>query len=506
MISQSRYINIVSGVGAGQSVAERKLIMRCVTNNTLVPPGLVMEFSSADAVLSYFGSTSEEYKRAAAYMGFVSKNTTSPSLISFSRWVQSAIAPMIVGDALAKNLATFTAISSGLLSLNIGGAAVNITGINLSAATDLTNVASLIQTAIRANANTQLTTATVTYNTNTSQFVLTGSTTGAGTITALATGTAGDLAPLLGWATTGTVFVGGQAADGPDSAIAKSAGISTNFGSYIFINGGTLLTNAQIAAVGLWNKAQNNAYLFSTPVLLSNLAALYALVGGYSGVSLNVLSATAANDYVEQSPCEILASTNYNRSGANQNYMFYQFASRNTTVSDDTSANTADKYRGNYIGATQSAGQALAFYQRGVLCGGSTDAVDTNIYANEMWLKSNIATNILALLLNAPAVPANTVGAGMILGAIQPSLNLAILNGTFSPGKTFTSTQKQYINTMANDTNAWRQVQNIGYWISVDFSSTVNVNSGLTEWQSTYLLIYSKGDAIRFVSGTDTLI
>jgi len=506
VISQSRYIKIVSGVGAGTAIAERKLIMRAITRNTKVPPGVVIEFSSADAASSFFGAQSEEAKRAQAYFSFISKSITSPPTISFARWVDAPIAPMVVGDALPKSLAQLTAVADGTLSIIVGSTTVQITGINLAAATDLTAAAALVQTAIRTSVDAQLVTATVTFDTNTSQFVLAGSTPGSGSLSVVATGASTDLAILLGWATGGTVLVAGQAADTPDVAFIKSTSVSNNFGSFIFTTGAAILTNAEIAAVAAANHAQNNLYIFSVATVPSNLAALFELVKGFSGCALNILSATAANDFVEQSPCEITAAINYNAVNASQNYMFYQFPNRNISVSDDQTADSMDKSRGNYVGVTQVAGQQLAFYQRGILCGGGTAAVDMNVYANEMWLKSAIVSNILSLCVNVPDVPANPLGAAMVLAVLQPILTLAGDNGTFSPGKPISAVQQVFITQSSGDKNAWRQVFSLGYWINVTFSSYVNENTGLTEWKASYKLIYSKGDSIRFVDGNNILI
>ncbi|WLW40831.1 hypothetical protein GNAINCEL_00049 [Serratia phage KKP 3709] len=65
MISQSRYIKIISGVGAGATVAQRQLILRLITQNSALPPGIVMEFENEGAVGAFFGTSSEEYKARA---------------------------------------------------------------------------------------------------------------------------------------------------------------------------------------------------------------------------------------------------------------------------------------------------------------------------------------------------------------------------------------------------------------------------------------------------------
>lgn len=507
MISQSRYINIVSGVGAGASVAQRQLIMRLITRNSTLPPGIVAEFANSDAVGAYFGTNSEEYKRALAYFGFVSKSINSPLNLSFARWVSADIAPQIVGDSQTKSLTAIKAINGPTLQLNVNGVVENVGTMNFASANTLTDVAGVLQTAIRAVSGVpQFTNAIVTYNTNTNQFVLTGTTTGADSITATATGLGTDISQLLGWATTGTVFVPGQVADTPDVAVSKSEQISTNFGSVVFVTGSGILTNPQIQAVATWIDSKNNAYMFSTTSTIANLATLFGLIGGYSGTAINVISATLPNDYIEQSPCEILAATDYSKVNATQNYMFYQFPSRNVTVTDDTTANTCDANLGNYIGQTQSAGQKLAFYQRGVLCGGSQDAVDMNTYANEMWLKSAIAAQLLALFLSVNRVPANLDGKANIMAILQTVITTAKNNGTISAGKTLSAVQQVYISQITGDANAWRQVQTIGYWIDVQFVSVVNTNNGRTEWQANYTLIYAKDDAIRKVQGSDIMI
>jgi hypothetical protein len=510
VISQSRYINIVSGVGAGAAVAQRQLILRLITQNTTLPPGIIIQFSNASSVGAYFGMASEEYMRALAYFSFMSKSITSPQMISFARWVNTAIAPMIVGDsttnAASNALARFQAVTAGTLTINDGATPVLITALDFSTDTTLTEVAATLQAALRMSADSQLAMCTVTFNTNTNQFVLTGSVTGSGSLSATPTGLSTDVSGMLGWTTGGTVLVAGQMASTPAEAVALSAGISNNFGSFAYCTPATPLMNTDIASIAEWNDAQNEMYMYSFATPLANLALVYPLVQGYSGCAINILSTTQANDYVEQSPCEILAATNYANVNAVNNYMYYQFPSRNITVSDDTTANTVDTYRGNYIGQTESAGQSLAFYQRGVLCGGPTAATDMSTYANEMWLKSAISAQILSLFLNVPNIPANVTGQGMILAILMPIITQALSNGSIQVGNIISAVDKVYIGQVTGSATAWQQIQNIGYWLSITFSSYVNPNSNLTEWEANYTLLYAKNNAVRVVNGTDVMI
>ncbi len=508
MISQTRYVNIVSGVGAGVGVAARQMILRLITQNQLVPPGVVFNFSSSDDVGAIFGLQSEEYLRSVPYFSFISKNITSPTQLSFSRWVNSSIPAMIVGDTVEKTLSQFTGITIGTMTLVSNGTSNVFGPLNFSGAANLTAVATIIQTALRLSLDPQLAaTSTVTYNTNTNQFVLSGAVSGSGTLSASVTGLPTDVSTLLGWSTGGTISVTGQTADTALQAVTKSVSVSNNFATVAFCTPAIPLTNDAITSIAQYIDAQNTNYVYSFATLPSNLQTVFPLIQGYSGVAINVLSATLANDYVEQNPAAIAAATNY-ESAANstQDFMFYQFPNENVTADIDALANVYDASRGNYIGITQFNGQSLAFYQRGVLCGGATAATDMNTFYNEIWLKSRISANVINLFLNSSIVPATASGAAAILLVIQDAVDVAKTNGTISAGKPLNVIQQQFITSLTTDPNAWRQVQNIGYWLTVTFAQVENPNSLLLEWRANYILIYSKNDAIRSVTGSDVLI
>jgi hypothetical protein len=85
-ISFTKYVNITSGVGGAGAVRQRDLIGRIFTANVLLAVGTMAEFDTLADVSTLFGSTSDEYKRAAFYFGWVSKNTTQAKKISFARW------------------------------------------------------------------------------------------------------------------------------------------------------------------------------------------------------------------------------------------------------------------------------------------------------------------------------------------------------------------------------------------------------------------------------------
>ena len=59
-----RYVNILSGQGAGTNFPTRDLIGRIFTGNEILPPQTFIEFTNAADVGAFFGTASEEYYRS----------------------------------------------------------------------------------------------------------------------------------------------------------------------------------------------------------------------------------------------------------------------------------------------------------------------------------------------------------------------------------------------------------------------------------------------------------
>lgn len=498
-IDISRYVDITSGVGGSGGVRQRDLIGRIFVDNPKVPSNGLVELTSADDAAAYFGSTSEEYKRALFYFSFISKNISSPRKIQFARYAKTANPPRIYGSKVATLLSQFNAITAGTLTISAGGNTANLTDLNFSAAASLAAVATTLQTAIRAATGAQFTTATVTYDAVAGAFNFVGSTPGAADISVTVTGTVNDISTKIGWGPS-AVFSPGVAVTTITDTLTNSAGGSSNFGSFLFMGA---MTTADILEAANWNAARNVEYMYVARCDDSNRVALGAALIGIGGTALTY--APVATEWDEMAPMIVLAATDYTKRNAVQNFMFQQFDGLTAKVSTDALAADLDAVRINYSGVTQTAGQLISFYQRGVLGGGSTDPVDQNTYANEMWLKDAARANLISLLLALSRVPANTEGRGQVIAILQDVIDRALFNGAISVDKPLNTVQKLYIGQMTGDDLAWHQVQNAGYWLDANPESYVTTD-GRTEWKITYTLIYSKDDAVRKVEGTHVLI
>ena len=508
-ISLARYVDITSGIGAGNNVSTRNLGGLIITSNALVPTGAVVNFSSAVAVGAYFGTSSEEYARALFYFGWISKNITTPQQLSFWNWNNNtATGSLIYGVQETFTLATFTAITTGDFTLTLGGYTDHLTGVNLGSAGSLAAVASTLQTAIRAVSagGTAWTGATVAYVASPSQgglpqFTLTSGATGTDVIS-ISAGSITDLAGPLGWL-TGAILSNGTNAQTAATNFNNLYETTNNFGSFCYTTA-LAVSLANIEAVASANNALNPnvQFLFSVQVSVANASAWSAGLATTGGVTLT-LASPVTGEYPEMAPMMILAATDYTARNSVQSYMFQQFA-LTPSVTTDAAANTYDALLVNYYGQTQTAGQLISFYQRGVMFGLATQPADQNIYANEIWMKDAIGASIMTLLLSLAQIPANTTGQSQLLGAIQTIINQALFNGTISVGKTLSTAQQLYITQATGNATAWRQVQSTGYWVNVVIQPYVV--SGVTEYKAVYTLIYSKDDTIRLVTGFDILI
>lgn len=501
-VSQTRYVDITSGVGAATTVAQRQLIGRLFTDNPLLPPQTYLEFSSADDVGAYFGLASNEYLRAQFYFSWVSKNITQAPLISFARWVDTAQAAVIYGAQATYALATFTAVTTGALNLTIGALQATLTAINLSAAGSLAAVASDIQTVIRAHTagGADWTNSTVSFDAVNSRFNFVGGVAGPEDLVVGVAGSGVDLAPLLGWSQATAIVGQGSAVETVTQTLTTSAGLSNNFGSFLFI---PALNQAEVVLAATWNDGQNVLYQYMVPVTASTAVGIQGAIESFAGCAITL--APISTQYPEMVPMIILAATNYNAINSVQDYEFQLgFPGLSPSVLDDTDADTYDALGINYYVQTQNAGQFINFYATGVLTGTATDPVDQNVYANEQWLKSALAAQLMTLLLDLAVVSANTQGVGQITGVLQSVIQQALTNGTISVGKTLDEIQQLYITNATGSNTAYITVQSQGWWLNVVIVPFVV--DDVTKYKAVYTLIYSKDDVIRFIQGSDVLI
>lgn len=492
-ISQEKYVDITSSVGGEAQASRRELIGRVLTTNSKVPVQSVLEFSSADNVSAYFGSTSNEAVFAGKYFNFISKNGIKADKISFARYADTALSPYIVSTKTFSGVTSFTTISDGSFVLTVGDTSETVSSLDFSSVTSLSDVATVINTAL-GNLS-ELSSALIAYSNG--AFVLTGGTTGNISMSVAPAASGTDILPLIGFDSASMPIISdGSAGETPAECMARTTSISNNFGSFCFIDA---LTSSQIEAVAKWNTGKNVMFLYSVNVNSSNYATIQTAVSGETGTGLTYDIYGAKAEFM---PMALLATTAYNSGRpATKNFMYQMFDSEQPSVMSDSLSQSLDALKINYLGQTSQAGSMISFYQDGVLQGSVSDM---GVYCNEIWLKDALKTEFLNLLLGLEQLPANDNGRGLARGCVQGVLDEALINGVIIAGKTLTSTQKAYITNLTNDIDAWRDVESLGYWLDVEILQYME--NDIVKYKINYLLIYSKGDSIRKVEGTDILI
>lgn len=499
----SKYVRIVSGVGGSSGVQQRELIGRLISSDPRIDPSSALEFNDAASVGEYFGTTSPEYLRAVFYFSYTSPAISSARKISYSRFAEAGAAASIFGGGPVATLANLKLAVAGVLTFVFDGNPVTVSGIDLSAAVSYADAANLIETALNANADPHLAASTVTYDAINQAFNFSAAVIDDATVsTQPASSGVNDLRAALAWSPgVGAVYTRGVSAQTVGDAFTAAINASNNFGSFAFID---TLDLAQHAIVAGLNAAENVTYQYMVPVVNVTDAQLYsAALIGFQGTAITL--SPSANQFPELIPMIQLAATDYSKTNAVVNYMFKQFGGISASVNNDTDSDLLDSIRVNYYGRTQTAGQTIEFYQRGLLMGPQSAPLDMNVYANEQWLKDSVGAALMSLLLSSNRVPANAAGRGQILAVVQESIDSALNNGTISVGKALTQAQKLFISQQTNDPLAWHQVQDIGYWVDATIVAYAGPG-GTQEYKAVYQLIYSKDDAIRLIEGTHSLV
>ncbi len=293
----------------------------------------------------------------------------------------------------------------------------------------------------------------------------------------------------------------GNAAQSPLAAFIAAEKISDSFGSATFL---TEMALPQAVELAEYVAGENVKYQLHLAVTAEKAEDWSAALVGTASTGLNLKTDELV--FVQALPMAIMAATDYDRNNATTNYMYRQFGvTFPSQISADLDADRFDKLRVNYYGETAVAGSQIRFYQRGFLCGSSSNPLDMSVHANEQWLKAHITQQWFSLLMATRGIPANKDGEARAMTIIAGAVTKALNNGTILPGKTLTDVQKLAVADASGDDLAWHDVQDKGYWYNAQIVEQTGA-SGLPEYAMKYVLIYGKGDWVRKVEGSHNLV
>lgn len=493
-INANRLVNILPRViGAGATGLET--IGNVLTKNSLIPTGqMAIRFASATAVAEYFGATSDEYKFAAQYFTGFNNQQKGISALVISRRIDVAAAAFVKGGEVTATLAQFKAVTAGAFKIIVGGTEKAVSGVDLSACTSLSDVATAVATAITG--------VTGAYSSITGGFIFTTTATGATASISVASAPASgtDLSEMLALTTdAGAVVSAGSDALSAAENMNAIAGVTRNW------VGLTTLYQAdatEIEGLSAWVD-QDDDYCFvawSTDPNVCDPATFSSTV--FAGLP-EMYNCTFMLYGDQQDAAFILAigaAIDWERVQGMVTWFGKTTSGLSPRVVSDQVSENLDQLRVTYIGSYAARNSTFWLVNRGCLTSTLYNFID--VLYGMIWLKSAIQTSILSGLTSVNRAPYTPYGYAQVKAWIQDPITTALRSGVIDTGLALSDSQKTQILTEVGE-DISNDLYAKGYWYRIDDpSATVR-----TERDSpTIYIYYTYAGAIQKISAPLTAV
>ncbi len=386
----------------------------------------IRSYETLDAVAQDFGNSSPEYLSALLWF----QQAPQPTSLLIGRWAKTAAAGQLLCGPLSATYSSVTAwnaISTGAFKVAIdGAAAADVTGLNFSTATNLNNVASIIDTA--------LTGATVAYDSVNNRFVFTSATTGATSsvsfLTSPTTGT--DISGFLGGLASSS---GAYVADGiaAETALEAVQLFENRFSQQWYALMIPEAVNADHLAVAGYIEATNTKHLYGVTTLEGGtLSAVSTSDIGYQLAQLkykrSITQYSATNAYAVASLFGRALTVNYNGNATTITLMYKQEPG---IVAETLSQTQIAAVEAKLVNVFVNYNNNTAIIERGTTASGN--------YIDEItgldWLSTSIQTALYNVLyLTTTKVPQTDAGNHLLATTIESVCSQGVDNGFLAPG------------------------------------------------------------------------
>lgn len=389
-------------------------------------------YTALSAVATDFGTTAPEYLAAKLYFG----QTPQPQTLFIGRWARTATAGLALGGPLTATqqaISNWTPITNGGFHVTIdGGASTNVTGINLSAQSNLNGVATQIQTALQGIGGAF---AAVTCVWNGSQFEIFSGTTGpSSSVSALTAPTSGqDLSvPLLLTTGTLTYLQSGIAAESAVNAVVLfDSQIATPWYELEFATSTGALADSDRLAIAAYIEGSANKHLYG--VTTNNAAALTqpdttSIGAQFKALGYNrSLTQWSNTSHAVASLFGRMNTVNFAGTNTTITLMFKQEPSVTAETLNTTQQAALNSNNYNYF-ANFNNGTAI-------LVNGQ---VASGQFIDTIWgidgLASQIQANCYNILYTSPKVPQTDAGMNQLNGGISQACTQYNTNGFLATG------------------------------------------------------------------------
>lgn len=384
------------------------------------------DYNSIDAVAADFGTVAVEY--LAALLWF--EQVPQPTTLKIGRWAKTAASGVLRGATLSvaqQALGNFTSIASGGFTYTKnGGSPTNVTGINLSAATNLNNVASLITAALSG--------AAMVWNANFSRFELTSASTGGtSSITFLtAPGSGTDMSGILGMLSSSS---GAYRSDGiaAETAVSVATLFDGNYGQAWYALVMPEAVNSDHLLVAAYIEATNTKHLYGVTtqeagVLVAATTTDIAYQLAQLRYSKTMVQYSSSNPYAVCSALARMLTVDYTGNNTTITLMYKQEPGITAEAINATQANALEAKNCNAIVAYNN---STAIIQNGVCSSG----IFIDIITGTDWLAVTVQNSLYNLLYTSTTkIPQTDAGMQLMAVVIEAVCAQAVNNGLLAPG------------------------------------------------------------------------
>lgn len=416
----SRVVNVAIQLGA-TAAATRNFGAMCVIggSNVIDASERIRSYSSVQEVAADFGTTAPEYQAAVVFFG----QSPTPSLLYVGRWVKAGSSALLRGRILAadeQDIAEFNEITAGTLNLTIGGSAVALTAIDLSSATNLNGVASIISDKLGANGSCVWTGA---------RFQIATATTGSGaSISATVTG---SVAGLLGMdEDSSPTVVAGADAETLADCIATLLDFPQWYGATIAEP--SLSEADALAAAALIEAASPARVLALTSNDSNDLdSTVTSGLGAQAhsrGFNHSLVMYSSTEPYAAATILGRMATVDFRGSNTCITLKFKQAPG---VSAEDLRTSYADTLKTRCENVFAAYSNDTSILQEGTMSGGWF--IDERHGLD--WLQDYLQTALYNLLYTATTkIGQDESGVNQILGTCERAMNQAVVNGLCAPG------------------------------------------------------------------------
>ena len=483
-IPYSQVVQVVPSVLSANGVAV-DLNGLVLTQNALAPNGSILQFADAAGVQAYFGASSTEASIASIYFNGYEGATQLPGNLLMTRYAETAISGWLRSGSLASVTLGQLQAFTGTLAITVAGTVQTSGTINLTGATSFSNAATIIQAAFTTPGFT------VTFDSTSSAFIFTTSTTGATqTMSYAATGTLATNLRLT--AATSAVLSQGADVAVPATFMAGILNQNQNWATFMTVWEASI---SEKEAFAQWSNSAAPRWLYvcqdsDVNALVANSTTTF---GNYLQVNELIGTLPLFGDYTHSAfVCGFAASLNFTRLNGRATLCFKSQSGLVPSVTTSTDATAVESNGYNFYGAYGSNNPAnnSNWFSPGSVSGLWLWA-DT--YLNQIWLNANLQLAMVKLLTSVGAIPYNSQGNGLIYSAALDPINAAINFGAIRAGINVSASQAAQIQ-FAVGFNAAPTIAAQGFYLQI---SEATAQTRAARQSPPITLYYQDGEAVQ---------